>query len=454
MALTNKLKYFPTTFAWGVATAAYQIEGAATIDGRGSSIWDEFSHTPGKVLSGDTGDIACDHYHRYPEDIALMNHIGVTHYRFSVSWPRILPDGDSHHINAKGLAFYDRLVDTLLDNQIIPAITLYHWDLPSELQIQGGWLNSRTSDVFAEYAQIMVAVLGDRVKQWITHNEPWCTAVLGHLTGEHAPGVTSKDAALTAAHHVLLSHGKAMMAMRSTRNDLQIGITLNLSQVYPDQPSVESIRAASLQDVFNNRWYLDPLFVGHYPEELIDIFGKQPQFLSHDMDLIKQPLDFLGVNYYSAQVVAPSGDNESPWPVRHVTPKDRITAMGWPVIPKGLTDLLMRLQRDYGPIPLFITENGAAYPDEIVDGRIHDVDRIEYLSDHIEAIADALAHGVDVRGYFLWSLLDNFEWAFGYSKRFGIVYVDYTTLERTLKDSALWYGRLIHDALSLPLNPV
>lgn len=447
MTLANKLSHFPPTFQWGVATAAYQVEGAATNDGRGPSIWDAFSHTPGKVLNGDTGDVACDHYHRYSYDIGLMKSLGVTHYRFSVSWPRIFPQGRKD-LNVKGLAFYDRLVDTLLDHGITPILTLYHWDLPLALQQQGGWQNPDTAEAFGHYAQTLAAALGDRVKQWITHNEPWCTAYLGHLSGEHAPGLTSPSAAVNAAHYALLSHGKATMALRALRADLQIGITLNLSPVYPDNNSEESRKAASLQDVFNNRWFLDPVFLGRYPEELALILGAVPQHTPAEMEIIRQPLDFLGVNYYSAQVVSPPQRHQPAWPVPHVTPRDRTTAMGWPVIPRGLTDLLMRLNREYGPIPLVITENGAAYDDLVEEGMVHDNERIAYLSDHIEAVADALGQGADVKGYYLWSLMDNFEWAFGYAKRFGIIHVNYRTQERILKDSALWYRNLIREALS------
>ena len=446
--LEKKLILFPPTFQWGVASSAYQVEGAVTEDGRGPSIWDLFSHTPGKTVLGENGNIACDHYHRYSEDISLMKNLGVTHYRLSVSWPRIFPTG-RQKMNVKGLGFYDRVVDTLLSHNITPIITLYHWDLPLALQEQGGWQNRDTAYTFADYAETMVSALGDRVKQWITHNQPWCTAYLGHFSGEHAPGIKNAQVSVDAAHHVLLSHALSTMAMRATQSDAKIGITLNLSPVYPKDPSQENQKAARLQDVFNNRWFLDPLFKGEYPEELPTIFGVNPPENAGDMEIIRQPLDFLGINYYSAQVVAAPPRDQEPWPVVNITPKDRVTAMGWPVIPEGLSKLLVDLYTQYPEIPPFIiTENGAAYEDVVEDGKIHDTERILYLSDHIEAVADAMVQGVNIQGYYLWSLMDNFEWALGYSKRFGIVHVNYSTQERIVKDSFLWYRHLIRKALS------
>ncbi len=453
--MTNLEKYhtlLSPAFQWGVSSSAYQIEGAVTQDGRGQSIWDIFSHTRGNTLNNETGDIACDHYYRYSQDVNLMKTLGVTHYRFSVSWPRILPQG-RREAHVKGLAFYDRLVDTLLENRITPVVTLYHWDLPWALQEKGGWQNRDTADAFADYAALMVSFLGDRVKQWITHNEPWCTAYLGHLSGEHAPGIQEAQAAVDASHYVLVSHALATMAMRAMRTDLNIGITLNLSPVYPQDTSQESHKAARWQDIFNNRWFLDPLFIGQYPEELSEILGAQPPASAQDMEIIRQPLDFLGINYYSAQVVTAPSDGQVPWPVVHIKSTDRVSAMGWPVIPQGLTKLLVDLQNHYPNLPpVIITENGAAYNDIVEDGKVHDTDRILYLSDHIDALANALAQGVNVQGYYLWSLMDNFEWAWGYSKRFGIVYVDYRTQERILKDSFLWYRQLIQSVLS-PKTP-
>lgn len=443
MALEGSQTIFPAGFQWGVATAAYQIEGAAREEGRGPSIWDDFSHTPGKTVNGDTGDEACDHYHRMPEDVALISGLGVSHYRFSTAWPRILPEGRLSRINAQGLAFYDRLVDTLLARGVTPAVTLYHWDLPSALQAQGGWPRRETAEAFAEYAGFMAEKLGDRVSWWITHNEPWCTAVLGHLTGEHAPGVRDPRQAGQAAHHVLLSHGLAAQAVRAARPSAQVGITLNLSSVYPSDDKPQNLAAANVQDVFTNRWYLDPVLRGTYPEELAAILGQMPEVRAGDMDVIAQPLDFLGVNYYSSQVVEADPNTGALWPVRQVATQARVTDMGWPVVPRGLTDLLLRLTRDYGPLALMITENGAAYPDVPEQGQVRDQERIRYLQEHIEAVASAMKQGADVRGYYVWSLMDNFEWAFGYSKRFGLMYVNYQTQERIPKQSAQWYREFL-----------
>lgn len=446
---SNITRVFPRDFQWGVATAAYQVEGAAQEDGRGPSIWDTFSRIPGRIVNGDTGNVACDHYHRMTDDVALLSSLGVSHYRFSIGWPRVLPTGRVTPVNQKGLDFYHRLVDALLDHGVNPVITLYHWDLPEALQQHGGWLNRDTSQAFAEYAGLMVETLGDRVKRWITHNEPWCTAVLGHMTGQHAPGIQEPGAALTVAHHVLLSHGLAAQAMRAVSHDLSVGITLNLSTVYGQDNSELTERAVSLQDAFANRWYLDPLFYGRYPDALESIFGQMPEVEPKDMAVIRQPLDFLGVNYYSSQIVTANSQNPHGWPVTHVTPEALVTDMGWPVMPHGLTDLLVRLSHDYGPIPLVITENGAAYPDILQGGKVVDTDRIQYLESHINAVADALKHGADIRGYYVWSLMDNYEWAYGYTKRFGIVYVDFDTQERILKQSAHWYREFLSEVTRL-----
>lgn len=437
------LMHFPDTFEWGVATAAYQIEGGAFADGRGPSIWDDFSHTPNHVLHGDTGDIACDHYHRLDNDVALLQMLGVSHYRFSISWPRVFPDGRLSSVNSKGLDFYQRLIDALLAHDIIPTATLYHWDLPSTLQAQGGWQNRDTAQIFADYAGFMVQALGDRVGHWITHNEPWCAAVLGHETGEHAPGIKDPAAALSAAHHILLSHGLAALAMRAVRPAASIGITLNLSMVYGHDDTRETEEAVTLQDVFSNRWFLDPIFYGRYPGLLETIYGHMPPVKTDDMASIAQPLDFLGVNYYSAQIVAGRPGSHHPWPVQSITANAPVTAMGWSVMPHGLHDLLLQLSQNYPTVPLIITENGAAYPDTLNRGMVIDSDRIRYLSDHIDAVGTAIGQGADVRGYYVWSLMDNFEWGYGYGKRFGLFYVDFETLERLPKDSARWYRDLL-----------
>lgn len=435
---------FPREFEWGVATAAYQIEGAVSEFGRGPSIWDDFSHQPGHILHNDTGDVACDHYHQMNSDVALLKTLGVSHYRFSLSWSRILPHGRLTETNPQGLDFYHRLIDALLSQNIIPVVTLYHWDLPSALQSRGGWLNRDTAKIFADYASFAVNAFGDRVGRWITHNEPWCSAVLGHQTGEHAPGIQSDTSALSAAHHILLSHGLATQAMRATRPTTAIGITLNLSPIYGRDDTPETAEAVALLDTFSNTWYLDPLLRGSYPTLLDTIYKKAPPVADHDMATISQPLDFLGVNYYFSQTVGPSAELH-PWPVERVSPTAPLTAMGWPVTPRGLHDLLVRINGEYPSIPLIITENGAAYPDVIdQSGIILDIERIQFLSDHIEAVGTAIGQGVDIRGYYVWSFLDNFEWAYGYSKRFGLFYVDYGTLTRLPKESARWYRDLVH----------
>lgn len=441
---------FPSMFKWGTATASYQIEGAVSEDGRGSSIWDTFSHTPGKTLGGDTGDVACDHYHRFGDDIQLMAELGVGSYRFSVAWPRIFPEGEGA-VEPRGLEFYDRLVDRLLAHGIEPMVTLYHWDLPSALQARGGWLNRDTAYYFREYAETLFHHFADRVGHWITHNEPWCTAYLGHGTGRHAPGLQDLGMARVAAHHTLLSHGLAVRAFRDAGYPGQIGVTLNLASTYPASQTPEAFQAVRMQDVFQNRWFLDPVLAGHYPAELQTLLGPGPDpVVAGDLALIASPIDFLGVNYYSSSVVRWNPEGK-PVPVTHVTQRDWVTDMGWPVMPHGLTDLLVRLHQDYGRgrgaqgLPLYVTENGAASADEVVEGKVADPDRIRYLKAHLEAIAKALDAGVDVRGYYLWSLMDNFEWGEGYHKRFGTVYVDYPTQARIPKASFYWYQELIQE---------
>ena len=441
---TNWLRKFPPDFRWGTATAAYQIEGAVNEDGRGRSIWDAFSHTPNKTWHGDTGDLACDHYHRYREDVDLMRQLGVGHYRFSVAWPRIYPTGGGT-LNIDGVAFYDRLLDTLLAAGIRPVVTLYHWDLPQALEERGGWRNRDTVYYFRDYAGRMFEQFGDRIDTWITHNEPWCTAVLGHLLGQHAPGIQDPAQAGVVAHHLLLSHGLSVQAYRSQRAGGQIGITLNLSAVYPASDRPEDLAARDRMDTILNRSFLDPIFLGNYPSGLNEMLGSAGEAVrGDDMAQIGSPLDFLGVNYYTYQVVAHDADQTELAGVKDVTPRDEVTDMGWPVGPAGLTDLLRRVHGQYTRIPLMVTENGAAYPDQLVDDRVRDSARISYLKRHIGALGDALDSGVDLRGYYVWSLLDNFEWSFGYSKRFGLVYVDYDAGQRRLpKDSAWWYRDFI-----------
>ncbi|MFJ2032728.1 GH1 family beta-glucosidase [Streptosporangium sp. NPDC087985] len=436
---------FPEGFVWGAATAAYQIEGAARDDGRGPSIWDTFSRTPGKVHAGHTGDVACDHYHRYPEDVRLMGDLGLSAYRFSISWPRIQPDG-SGPANPRGLDFYDRLVDELHGTGITPIVTLYHWDLPQTLEDRGGWTSRETAERFAEYAGIVHARLGDRVETWTTLNEPWCSAFLGYASGIHAPGRTEPGLGFAATHHLLLGHGLAVGALRAA-GAAQIGITLNLAPVLGDDAE-----AASIVDGLQNRIFLDPVLRGEYPADVLERAGHFTDWSfvkDGDLEIISRPIDLLGVNYYSPQtVIARTGEPaNSVYPgsegIAFPSPDVPKTAMGWPVQPFGLTDLLVRLSRDYPGTPLIITENGAAFDDVMEDGQVHDADRVSYLDGHLRAAHAAIEAGADLRGYLVWSLLDNFEWAEGYNKRFGIVHVDYTTQNRTPKDSALWYSGVV-----------
>lgn len=432
---------FPSSFIWGVATSAYQIEGATEADGRGPSIWDTFCRTPGKVYGGHSGEVACDHYHRWQADLELIAELGVSAYRFSVAWPRVLPEGRGR-VNPKGLDFYERLVDGLLARGLKPFCTLYHWDLPQALEDAGGWLNRDTAAAFADYADIVTRRLGDRVASYATLNEPWCSAYLGYGNGHHAPGHTSLKAAFQAAHHLLLAHGLALPAMRANAPAAEQGIVLNLSQVYPASDSPEDIAAARRFDRLNNAWYLGPLLEGRYPAEVWQALGAlAPEVAQGDLAAISQPLDYLGVNYYTPTFVRHQpGDYPQVGFVRRQ--ELEYTAMDWAVYPQGLSDLLVRLAREH-QLPLYVTENGAAYDDVLIDGTVRDAARVRYLEAHLAAVAAALAAGAPVRGYFAWSLLDNFEWAFGYSKRFGLIYVDFATQQRTLKESAKWYRQFI-----------
>jgi len=421
---------FPADFLWGVATSAYQIEGAVAEDGRGASIWDTFSHTPGKTVHGDTGDVACEHYHRYAQDIDLIAGLGLGGYRFSISWPRCQPQGKGAW-NAKGLAFYDRLVDTLLERGITPHATLYHWDLPQALQDEGGWLNRDTALRFTDYAVTMGRRLGDRVAAIATHNEPWCTAFLGHHSGKFAPGLKDPQAAVQVAHHLLLSHGLALQAMRAAGVKAPLGIVLNQSPATAASERATDRALAEREYALFVRWYMDPIFLRRYPTASgVHLY---PQIRENDFDLIAQPLDFLGVNYYT-RIWASADEPPQPAPAAQGT-----TDMGWEVYPEGLLELLVGLKREYALPPIYITENGMANADRLVDGRVHDAPRIAYMRGHLEALSRAIAAGVDVRGFFYWSLLDNYEWDSGYDKRFGLVHVDYATQQRTLKDSAHWY---------------
>jgi len=428
-------------FVWGAATSSYQIEGAVTEDGRGPSIWDTFSATPGKVDNGDTGEVAADHYHRYGDDVALMADLGLGAYRFSIAWPRVQPLG-SGAVNQRGLDFYRRLVDSLLERGIEPWPTLYHWDLPQPLEDAGGWPERDTALRFADYAAAVHGALADRVTRWTTFNEPWCSAFLGYATGRHAPGRREPAAAVRAAHHLLLGHGLAVRAL----GDAEVGITLNLTDVSPRTRADADLDAARRIDGMQNRIFLDPLLRGSYPVDVIaDLRGTTSfdHVRPADLDLISVPPAFLGVNYYSPMLVAgnasekPSAYVGSP-NVEHADGGRPRTSIGWEIDADGLLRLLLRLRRDYPAVPLYVTENGAAFDDEV-----HDTARIAYLADHLRACGEAIEAGVPLEGYFAWSLLDNFEWSFGYAQRFGLVHVDYATQRRTPKDSARWYSDVI-----------
>ena len=435
--LDRLVSQFPPDFVWGVATSSFQIEGAAAEDGKGPSIWDTFCRQPDKIADQSNGDVACDHYHRLNDDLNLIASLGVVAYRFSVSWPRVRPTG-SGDWNAKGLDFYERLVDGLIERGIKPYLTLNHWDLPDALQADGGWANRETVHRFVEYALGIHAFLGHRLASITTHNEPWVMAVLGHENGTFAPGVKDRKVAAQVAHHLLLSHGLALQALREQGCRAELGIVLNLSPVQPATPSEADKAQARLEDGKLVRWYMDPLFKKRYPQDVLDHLGADaPQVHPGDMDIIGTPMDFLGVNYYTRNVVSAAG----PWDV-HTGGLD-ITEMGWEIYPEGLTELLLRLKRDYAVPPLYVTENGGAFKDRLDNGQVHDRDRTEYIAQHIQAVADAMNQGVKMKGYMVWSLLDNFEWASGYAKRFGIVHVDYASQKRTLKDSALWYQQFL-----------
>ena len=430
---------FPKHFVWGVATSAFQIEGAASADGKGPSIWDTFCRQPGAIADGSDGDVACDHYHRWEADLDMIASLGVNAYRFSVSWPRVQPLG-SGAWNEAGLAFYERLVEGLLARGIQPHLTLNHWDLPDALQHAGGWAARDTVARFVDYALGIYARLGSRLASIATHNEPWVMAVLGHQTGVFAPGLKSRKTALQVTHHLLLSHGLALQALRAAGCTAKLGIVLNLAPFHPATDSAADQAKTVLEDGLLLRWYLDPLFKANYPQDVLTHVGSDgPDVQPGDMAHIAQSLDFLGVNYYSRSVVS-AGE---PWDA--AAAGREVTDMGWEVYPQGLTELLVRLHRDYPGPPLFITENGGAFKDSLNDGRVADDGRTRYLQTHIAAVADAMRQGVNMGGYMVWSLMDNFEWASGYAKRFGIVHVDYETQVRTLKDSALWYRGFLQE---------
>lgn len=428
---------FPASFQWGAATSAQQIEGAAREGGRGLSIWDAFCAEPGRIKDGSNVDVACDHYHRYAEDVGLMQQLGLDAYRFSFSWPRLQPDGRGAW-NETGFDFYDRLIDKLLQAGIQPHATLYHWDLPLALQASvGGWLSRDVVPLFADYAAEVARRFGDRLVAIATHNEPWCTATLGYQTAQFAPGHTSRAEATQVSHHLMLSHGAAIQAMRAMTST-KLGIVLNHTPPFPAEPIEADRRAARLADGTSVRWYMDPIFLGGYPADVLEHLGADaPQVLSGDMALIRQPLDFLGVNFYTRDYVS------TKTPAAQAPGKLGFTDMSWEIYPQALTQHLVRLSREYLPPTMYITENGMANADTLVNGRVADSARIEYLRRHLLAVSRAIELGADVAGYFYWSLLDNFEWDSGYSKRFGLFHVDYDSQARTAKDSAHWYQNFI-----------
>jgi beta-glucosidase len=460
---------FPTGFVWGAATSAYQVEGATAADGRGISIWDAFVRSPGRVVGGDTADVAIDHYHRYRDDVRIMADLGLGAYRFSVSWPRIQPAG-SGTVNQAGLDFYRRLVDELLEHGIEPWVTLYHWDLPQALEDAGGWPERDTAKRFAEFAAITHEALGDRVRNFSTVNEPWCAAFLGYASGEHAPGRRDPAAALRAAHHLLLAHGLAVQALRAQNSETRIGGCVNLYAISPASGSEADLDAARRIDGLQNRFFLDAMLKGEYPADVLEDLRavSEPDFIRPgDLETISTPFDVLLINYYSrftvtgasggaASAAAAPTDSGSPWVgsehVSFVNGGRPVTAMGWEIDTSGLLEILLRVAREYPPIPFVISENGAAFDDVVTgDGAVHDADRLAFIAAHLRACHEAIAQGVPLQGYFAWSLMDNFEWAWGYGKRFGLVYVDYATQERILKDSARWYAETIRrNALSLP----
>ena len=440
-------RQFPADFRWGCSTSAFQIEGATTLDGRAESIWDRFCSEPGRIRDGANGSIACDHYHRWPQDLDLAAQLGVGAYRFSIAWPRILPAGLAGGANSKGLDFYSRLVDGMLERGLEPWATLYHWDLPQRLQDRGGWAQRDTVDEFVEFADIVSRRLGDRVRHWITHNEPWCTAFIGCYEGTHAPGLRDWRTALQACHHVLLSHGRALPVLRANARDAQVGIALSLHPHNSASSSADDIAAMRRYDGLRNRWFLDPLYGRGYPADIWALCGSDaPCVLEGDLESIAAATDFLGVNYYFPETIAHAPGN-GPLAARVVsTPGAERTDLGWEVSPGGLIVLLERLQREYGVQHLYITENGASYDDHpAADGTVADSERRRYLQNHLLAVREAIARGVPVEGYFAWTLMDNFEWAEGYTRRFGLVHVDFATQQRKLKASGAWYRDFLRE---------
>jgi beta-glucosidase len=433
---------FPPDFVWGAAASSYQIEGATTEDGRGEGIWDRFCTIPGAVRNGESGAVACDFFHRYPADVRLMRELGLDAFRFSVSWPRILPEGRGR-VEPRGLDFYDRLVDELLAAGIRPFVNLFHWDLPQRLEDEGGWPARSTAEAFVELAEVVAARLGDRVRDWSTHNEPWCAAWLGYGMGVHAPGRKSRMDAVAAAHHLLLSHGWAVDAIRREAQDPSVGIILDAWPAYPATDDPADAEAAEAVDAVRNRFFFDGVLRGSYPDLALERLAPvAPPVRDGDMAALAARLDWIGVNNYSRTLVRANPSGGEPLEVR--APNGNHTEMGWEVYPDGLYDVLTRVHREYAPASIYVTENGAAFGDvRGHDGSVRDPERVEYLSSYLDVVADAVDEGVPIHGYFVWSLLDNFEWSLGYGRRFGLVYVDYPTLERIPKQSFEWYRDLI-----------
>ncbi|WP_042462017.1 GH1 family beta-glucosidase [Neobacillus dielmonensis] len=435
---------FPKDMKWGTATAAYQVEGAAFEDGRSLSIWDTFSHTPGNVKNGDNGDVACDSYHRYPEDIDLLDQLGAKVYRFSVSWPRIYPNGTGE-LNPKGLNYYHKLVDRLVEKGIEPMLTLYHWDLPQSLQDQGGWANRDTVDAFSQYAETIFSEFNGKVKYWQTINEPLCAAFLSNYQGVHAPGFTDLQLAVDVSHHLVLAHGRAVKLFRDLGIEGQIGTATNTTWREPFSQKPEDMEACRREIGHNIDWFLDPIFKGEYPPYLVEWFknkGAELHVEEGDMEIIQQPIDFIGVNYYSGNVARYKKDTGL-LDIENIEIDYDQTYIEWPIYADGLYKVFHYLAERYGPIPLFITENGACCRDELVNGKVMDQNRVKYYQQHLTAVSRAIESGIPIIGYLAWSLLDNFEWAEGYGKRFGLVYVDFQTLERKKKESYYWYKKVI-----------
>jgi beta-glucosidase len=436
---------FATDFRWGCSTSSYQIEGGATEDERGESIWDRFCNAPGRIRDGSSGAVACDHYHRWPQDLDIAQNLGTNAYRFSIAWPRIFANGRGRTPNQKGLDFYSRLVDGMLEHGLEPWVTLYHWDLPQALQDQGGWVNRDTVDAFVEYTDVVSRHLGDRIKHWITHNEPWCTAFNGNFEGVHAPGIKDFKTALQVSHHVLLSHGKAIAVIRRNVPNARVGAALSLHPLKPASDSAADLAATKRHDGLRNRWFLDPLYGKGYPSDIWSILGENaPQVNEGDLDAIATPTDFLGVNYYFPEIVADApGQGVMSTRIVESSNVER-TAFGWEVSPEGMVALLSRVARDYAPAEIYLTENGSTY-DDVVDqaGNVNDFQRQNYLIRHLKAARQCVQQGLPLKGYFAWSLLDNFEWAEGYIRRFGLTHIDFETQERRLKASGKWYRNFL-----------